>query len=46
MPISGSGWEILIKRSATQKRASDGKVRTVGTYQVFHNGTPVPALSE
>ena len=45
MPITGSGWEILIKRSATQRRASDGKVRTIGTYQVFHDGTPVPGLA-
>ena len=38
MPITGTGWEILIQRKSTQKRASDGKVRTVGTYQVFHDG--------
>lgn len=38
MPITGHGWEILIQRKSTQKRASDGKVRTVGTYQVFHDG--------
>jgi hypothetical protein len=45
MPITGSGWEILIKRTATQRRASDGKVRTVGTYQVFHDGAPVAGLA-
>ena len=39
MPISGQGWEILIERSHVQKRA-DGKVRTVGRYQVFHDGVP------
>src|SRR4051794_27568170 len=38
MPITGKGWEILISRTATQKRSSDGRVRTVGTYQVFHDG--------
>jgi murein DD-endopeptidase MepM/ murein hydrolase activator NlpD len=38
MPITGKGWEILISRTATQRRSSDGKVRTVGTYQVFHDG--------
>jgi hypothetical protein len=38
MPISGEGWEILINRTATQKRGWDGKVRTIGTYQVFHDG--------
>ena len=45
MPIKGQGWEILIKRAATQRRASDGKVRTVGSYQVFHDGVAVPALA-
>lgn len=38
-------WEIRISRTATQRRASDGKVRTVGTYQVFHDGAPVAGLS-
>lgn len=38
MPIKGEGWEIHIKRVTTQKRASDGLVRTVGTYQVYHDG--------
>ena len=38
MPITGKGWEILISRTATQRRSSDGKVRTIGTYQVFHDG--------
>jgi len=45
MPITGTGWEILIKRSATQKRRSDGKVRTIGSYQIFHDGVPVPGLA-
>lgn len=45
MPISGSGWEILITRTHLQKRASDGKIRTVGRYQVFHDGVAVPALA-
>lgn len=38
MPITGSGWEFHITRKTEQKRPSDGKRRTVGTYQVFHNG--------
>jgi murein DD-endopeptidase MepM/ murein hydrolase activator NlpD len=38
MPITGLGWEILISRTATQRRSSDGRVRTVGTYHVFHDG--------
>jgi hypothetical protein len=45
MAITGRGWEILISRTATQQRASDGKVRTVGTYQVFHDGVPVTDLA-
>lgn len=38
MAITGTGWEFHIVRKSEQKRASDGKRRTVGTYQVFHNG--------
>jgi hypothetical protein len=38
MPITGNGWEFHITRKAEQKRSSDGKRRTVGKYQVFHNG--------
>jgi hypothetical protein len=45
MPIVGQGWELHIKRQTTQKRLSDGKVRTIGKYQVFHDGQPVPSLS-
>ena len=38
MPIEGSGWEFHIVRQSEQKRASDGKRRTVGKYQIFHDG--------
>jgi hypothetical protein len=38
MPITGQGWEMLIVRHTEQRRASDGKKRMVGTYQVFHDG--------
>lgn len=38
MPITGKGWELHILRSAEQRRPSDGKVRTVGRYQVYHDG--------
>lgn len=38
MPITNSGWEMLIVRKSEQRRPSDGKRRTVGTYQVFHDG--------
>lgn len=44
MPITKSGWELLIQRQSTQKRMSDGKIRTVGTYQVFNDGLAVPEL--
>ncbi len=38
MPISGKGWELHVTRQAEQRRASDGKVRTVGRYQLYHDG--------
>lgn len=38
MSISKSGWELHIIRKSEQQRASDGKRRTVGTYQVYHDG--------
>jgi hypothetical protein len=38
MPIQKSGWEMHIVRKTEQARKSDGKRRTVGTYQIFHNG--------
>ncbi|NUU36946.1 hypothetical protein [Pseudomonas sp. C2B4] len=38
MPITGTGWEMHIVRQSEQRRSSDGKRRTVGTYQVFHDG--------
>lgn len=43
--ISGIGWEILIERQSTQQRASDGKVRTVGRYQVYNDGVAIAGLS-
>jgi len=39
LPITGSGWEMHIVRASEQHHANDGRVRTVGTYQVYHNGT-------
>ena len=46
MTISGQGWELHIVRQSVQER-SHGKQRqrTIGTYQVFHNGEAVPELS-
>ena len=38
MPITRQGWELYIKRNVEQKRSSDGKRRTVGEYQVYHDG--------
>lgn len=45
MTVGGIGWEILITRLSVQQRASDGKMRTVGRYQVFHDGQPIEALA-
>jgi hypothetical protein len=36
MNITGSGWEFFIQRQSEQTR--DGRTRTVGTYQIFHDG--------
>ncbi len=38
MPITGQGWEFHITRLSEQRRPSDGKRRTVGRYQIFHDG--------
>jgi hypothetical protein len=38
MPISGQGWELYVVREGVQRQASDGKRRTVGRYQVYHDG--------
>jgi len=38
MPTTGKGWELHVVRKSEQKRQSDGKRRTVGSYQVFHDG--------
>jgi hypothetical protein len=45
MPIRGEGWEFHLVRSSVQRRASDGKKRTIGRYQVFRNGAPVAGLA-
>lgn len=40
MPITGSGWEMHIQRTEVHTRSSGKtRVRTVSTYQVFHDGT-------
>ena len=46
MPITKKGYELHIVRTGTQKRdAGKFRIRTVGTYQVFHDGVPVAGLS-
>ena len=43
MDIRGKGWELLIIRKDVQQRR--GRLRTVGTYQVFHDGDVQDQLS-
>lgn len=43
MPIQGAGWELHVVRKSMQSRR--GRFRTIGTYQVFHDGNPQPGLS-
>lgn len=38
MPITGQGWEMHIVRQTEQISPIEGRRRTVGTYQVFHDG--------
>ena len=38
MPITATGWEFHIVRQLEQRRPSDGKRRTVGRYQIYHDG--------
>ena len=42
MPITGQGWEIHIRRVLEQARGS--KTRTVGTYQIFHDGVAASSI--
>jgi hypothetical protein len=42
MPITGTGWELLVQRLGIQKSRSDA--RTYGAYQAFLNGQPITAL--
>jgi hypothetical protein len=43
MPIRQVGWELLIQRLREDNR--NGRLRTVGGYQVFHDGVATSALS-
>ncbi len=38
MPIKGIGWEFHIKREIEQDRAAGNRRRTVGSYQIYHDG--------
>lgn len=38
MPLPNKGWVFHMVRTAEQRRESDGKRRTVGTYRVFRDG--------
>lgn len=37
-------WELVIDRTGVQAHPSSGAVRTVGSYRVFHNDTPVESF--
>ena len=46
MPIRGQGWEIHIERKSMQSRNyGKARQRTIGTYQVYHDGKRQPGLS-
>lgn len=41
MPILGNGWEVHFVREGVQTRnAGISRIRTIGHYQIFHNGAP------
>jgi hypothetical protein len=44
MPITGQGWELHIRRLLEQ--SGGGRKRTVGAYQVFHNGVAAAHMIE
>jgi hypothetical protein len=43
MPINGTGWEMVVTRLREDRRGTNR--RTVGNYQVRHNGKAVDGLS-
>jgi hypothetical protein len=43
MPISNTGWELHIVRQSVQTRGE--RKRTIGVYQIFHDGVPQQGLS-
>ena len=42
MPITGNGWELHIIRGREETRGE--RKRTIGTYQIYHDGAPQAAL--
>jgi hypothetical protein len=38
MPIKGVGWEFHIERKSVQTKPGSTRKRTVGKYQIFHDG--------
>jgi N-acetylmuramoyl-L-alanine amidase len=40
-----SAWTFLVQRLREERREGEGFNRTIGSYQVLHNGVPVPGLS-
>jgi hypothetical protein len=43
MPITGKGWELHVMRQSVQERR--GRSRTIGAYQIFHDGAPQANLA-
>lgn len=43
MPLEGKGWEMLVLRIEEQR--GEGRIRTVGKYQVYHDGSEIADLS-
>ncbi len=41
MPITGRGWELLVRRRTEQRKPGSGRVRTIGSYDVFVDGEAV-----
>jgi len=42
---ASQAWTFLVQRLREERREGEGFNRTVGTYQVLHDGLPVPGLS-
>jgi hypothetical protein len=43
MPITGQGWELHVQR--VREQISTTKTRTVGSYRVYHNGSPATNIA-